>query len=87
MHYNSNSQRVINVIPPIYKEKPEIGILWVPRIQDRIEFHLNWGAPLGRRRPLGLEDLEPETTTSEGMRTLDVHSRGTTSGRLTPVWW
>ena len=67
MHYNSNSQRVVNVIPPIYKEKPEIEILWVPRIQDRIEFHLNWGAPLGHRRPLGLEDLEPETTTSEGM--------------------
>ena len=80
-------KKVISVIPLIYKERPEIGILWVPRIQDRIEFHLNWGAPLGHRRPVGLEDLEPETTTSEGIKTLDVYSTGTSSGRLTPVWW
>ena len=78
-HYNTNSQRVVHVIPPMYEEKPEIGILQVPRIQDRIEFHLNWGAPLGCRRPLGLEDLEPETTTSGGIQTLDVCSRGTSS--------
>ena len=74
-HYNTNSQRVIYVIPPIYEEKPKIGILWVPRLQDRIEFHLNQGALLGHRRPLGLEDLEPETNTSEGTQTLDVCSR------------
>ena len=85
--HTTNSQRVVYVIPSIYKEKPEIGILWVPRIQDRREFHLNWGAPLGCRRPLGLEDLEPETTTSEGTQTLDVCSRGTSSERSTPVWW
>ena len=54
----------------------EIGILWVPQIQDRIEFHLNWSAPLGHRRPLGLEVLEPETTTGEGMQTLALCSRG-----------
>ena len=47
MHYSTNSQKVVHVIPTIYKEKPEIGILQVPRIQDRIEFHLNQGAPLG----------------------------------------
>ena len=86
-HYNTNSQKVIYVIPQIYEEKPEMGILWVSRIQDRIEFHLNWDAHLGHRRPLGLEDFEPETTTSEGTQTLDVSSRGKSSGRLTPVWW